>query len=454
MPPKMQKVHIETWGCQMNVADSEQMFAMLKERHYEHTDSAEDADLVILNTCHIREKAYHKVVSRLGILERMKQQKAGMKIAVSGCVAQAEGQKLLDRVPAIDLLLGPGQIRKLPELLDRQALEGGQHKAIGFKRDAEPEKEVEILSKPYTQERNAVARYVNIQQGCNNFCTFCVVPFTRGREISEMPESIIHKCRSLLAAGSKEITLLGQNVNSYGLDLVAQEKLQASADGPFVDLLRQVSALPGLASLRFTTSNPHDLTRPLSGLFAELPNLGHYYHLPIQSGSDRILSVMRRKVTVAEYHERVEWLRQAAPDIALSTDIIVGFPSETDEEFEMTVEAVKKIRYSFIFSFAYSQRKGTAAQRFQEQVPDDVKSRRLSHLNQVQDRITLELNAEEVGQHRKVLVHYESKKEPGIYYGRTSQFKLVRIAARRDLIGQEVDVRIVDSNKTALVGEL
>lgn len=454
------KVFVETWGCQMNVADSETMLSMLQDKNYEATSQVEQADLVLLNTCHIREKATHKVLSRLGALRAISEQNPKMKIAVTGCVAQAEGEKLFDKANNIDVLLGPGKISELSQLLDRHEVERKPVSALGFKRshdhehhgDAKPETSSAV--KPSATGKDEITRYVNIAQGCDNFCTFCVVPFTRGREVSRPAAEILTEVKSLVADGCKEITLLGQNVNSYGLDLCRDGKLHETEQGPFVDLLEAVAQIPGLARLRFTTSNPHDFTKPIAELFRKYRQLGRYIHLPAQSGNDEVLERMKRKVTVAEYWERVRWLRDVDPEMALSTDLIVGFPGETDEQFTDTLKLVEALRYSFIFAFKYSPRKGTAAARFRDQVPDAVQSRRLAALNELQDRITLETNLAEIGRTREVLSHYQSRKEPNTFYARTEQFRLVKIPSTRDLVGKLVTVEIIDANKTALVGRL
>lgn len=453
-PPK--KVLIETWGCQMNVADSEKMLGMLQQQNYQVTENETEADLILLNTCHIREKAKHKVLSRLGTLKDLHKDKPKLRIAVTGCVAQAEGAKLFDQASNIDILVGPGKIDELPRLL--QEREGGQHSlaALGFKREhgEHGPHEDAGTANPTITGKSEISRYVNIAQGCDNFCTFCVVPFTRGREISRMPSDIAAEVQRLTEGGAQEITLLGQNVNSYGHDLVQSGQLAPSTDGAFVDLLRRVGDIPSVKRLRFTTSNPHDFTRPLAELFREYPKLGRYIHLPVQSGNDHVLERMKRKVTVAEYWERIQWLRNVDPAMAISTDLIVGFPGETDEEFEGTVELVQKVEYSFIFSFKYSPRKGTAAARFKDQIDEAVKDQRLQKLNMVQDAITLRLNQQEIGRTHEVLCHYESRKEPGFYYGRTPYFRLVKIPSSRNLVGETVTVEIVDANKTALLGRL
>lgn len=452
-PEKSKKVLIETWGCQMNVADSENMLSMLKKENYQVTDKAEDADLVLLNTCHIREKATHKVLSRLGRLRDIsKDTNPNMKVVVAGCVAQAEGKRLMDKAGNIDVLLGPGKINDLPGLLAKNSTTGQKALSVGFKGTDGKAYEQSTEVKPTISGKSEVSRFINIAQGCNNFCTFCVVPFTRGREVSRTIDDIAKEAKNLVSEGAKEITLLGQNVNSYGLDLIP--KGQEHGEGPFVELLHRVAGIEGLERLRFTTSNPHDFTKGIADAFRTQPKLGRYIHLPVQSGNDEVLENMKRKVTVSEYWQRIEWLRDVDPEMALSTDIIVGFPGETDEQFQDTLCLMEKVRYSFVYAFKYSPRKGTAAARFRDQVPEDIKTKRLAALNSLQDKITIEQNRQEIGRQRRILCHYESKKEPGIFYGRTDQFRLVRVKSSRDLVGHVLNVKISDANKTALVGEM
>lgn len=457
------RVHVETWGCQMNTADSERMLTLLAEQNYRLVQSADDADLILLNTCHIREKARHKVVSRLGILRDLKEKRPGMTIAVAGCVAQAEGARLLKEAPMIDILLGPGKIEDLPRLLKEHAASGKPTMALGFKKErGHDEDESSPTAKGLVQAstetgvvgpssgvaplpltgKNDVSRFVNVQQGCNNYCTFCVVPFTRGREISRTVTEVVAESEALVRAGAREITLLGQNVNSYGHDLGTN----------LVSLLKAVAAIPGLLRLRFTTSNPHDFTKELAELFASEPKMGAYLHLPVQSGSDTLLTQMKRKVTAAEYRERIQWLKQSVPDIAISTDLIVGFPGETEEQFLETLALVDEVNFSFAFNFKYSPRKNTPAARYQNQVSEDVKESRLARLNALQDRLTVAHHRAEIGQVREVLFHYESKKHPGHYYGRTPHFRLVRVESAQSLIGEVHQVKITEANKTALIG--
>ena len=452
--PIQKKVLVETWGCQMNIADSERMLALLHRENYAVTQSADDADLVLLNTCHIREKAKHKIMTRLGVLHGIKKNRPGMKIVVAGCVAQAEGKKLMEAAPVIDFLIGPSKINDLPALL-----KSNRKMSLGFKKDefsADDVQSLETLDEiiPSVSGKNSISRYVNIVQGCNNFCTFCVVPFTRGPEVSRTPQEVVQEVKKLLRQGAKEISLLGQNVNSYGLDLIASRTLNSCDRSPFVDLLDLVSQIPELERLRFTTSNPHDFTKPLADLFKNNKKLGRHMHLPVQSGSDSILAAMKRKVTVAEYYERIDWLRTAVPDMAISTDLIVGFPGESDDDFAATLDLIEKVNYSFIFAFKYSPRKNTAAFRFRNQVDEKVMDMRLAKLNAVQDALTNRQIEQQIGQKFEVLFLYESKKTPGIFYGRNEHFRLIRAASTENLAGQTREVLITQGNKVALQGQI
>lgn len=450
--PENKKVLIETWGCQMNVADSERMLDLLKKRNYVLTDKQDEADLVVLNTCHIREKAKHKVVSKLGRLRRPDALKSGAKVAVTGCVAQAEGKKLVKEAPNIDIMLGPGKIDDLPSLIDSFEESGKRTFAFGFDKTQSLKKET-VSAKQTLTGKTEISRFVNINEGCNNFCTFCVVPFTRGPEISRTTEEIATEVQNIVDTGAKEITLLGQNVNSYGLDLV-NKNLYHNKEDPFVHLLKEVSKIDGLDRLRFTTSNPHDFTRSLAQLFKEEPKLGKYIHLPVQSGNDYVLERMKRKVTRAEYLEKISWLKSIHPDMAISTDLIVGFPGETEEQFSDTLSLMEKVRFSFVFSFKYSIRKNTAAARFTDQIPESVKSERLRRLQDLQQKITEEINDSEISKTRNVLFHYQSKKEENTYYGRTEYFHLVKVTTEHNLVGKILPVQIIAANKTALEGIL
>jgi len=447
-PPVKKLVHIETWGCQMNVNDSERMLEDLHAIHYQFTDNPRHAHLIILNTCHIREKSTHKVISRLGVLRQYKRLRPELKIVLAGCVAEAVGKKIALRLPYVDFIVGTGQLGKLPGLLTQDG--GLEHRVItGFSpKQHFYNKNLKKTPNPLPNH-SSVTRYLTIVSGCNNFCTFCVVPRTRGREISKPIDHLIGEAKALIVSGAKEITLIGQNVNSYGQDF----HKQSSQELPFLSLLREMTCLLGLESLRFTTSNPHDFTESLAQAFLDFPKLGRHLHLPVQSGSDSVLARMRRKVTVKEYLERIFWLRKRCPQMALSTDVIVGFPGETEEDFIKTLRLVEEIRFHFIYAFKYSPRPQTLAARFSDQIPEIIKAERLRRLNQLQDKICQEIILKMFGRIVRVLFHYESRKESGAFYGRSEAFQLVKVASKENLVGKTRMIKILDGNKTALLGE-
>lgn len=452
----LKKVYVQTWGCQMNVADTERMFSLLSNCNYKRTENENEADLILLNTCHIREKARHKVVSRLGELRHLKQENPDLLLAVSGCVAQAESQALAKEVPYIDLIFGPDQIESLPQLLEQALTKNGNSPFVFTKFD-DKEKgysiPLDVTPPYYDEDKNEVSRFVNIIKGCNNFCTFCVVPYTRGREKSRAENEILAEVDFLVSKGVKEIILLGQNVNSYGLDLLgAADTNAAQGQMPFADLLHRVSAVLGVERIRFTTSNPHDFTPTLAQAFATLPKVTNSFHLAVQSGSDRILDRMNRQYTRKEYFERVGWIRNERPDIAFSTDIIVGFPGETDQDFEDTLSLVHEMQYAFIYAFKYSLRKGTPATRFKDQVPEEIKDKRLQILLDLQKKETLRQNLAEVGKERNVLILYQNRKQEFSWYGRTYEGRLIKVNSPRNLLGQLVDVKVTGANLIALEG--
>lgn len=465
----LKKVYVQTWGCQMNVADTERMLGLLGRCNYRPTESIENADLVLLNTCHIREKARHKLVSRLGEIRPLKQANPDLILAVTGCVAQAEAKQLSKEVPFVDLIIGPDQIEQLPSLLENvvtKADEKKEQRAFGVQQpvvEANFDKEggysipIDVVPPYLDENKNEVSKYVNIIKGCNNFCTFCVVPYTRGREKSRKADEILDEVKFYVDKGIKEIILLGQNVNSYGLDFLAEQpptaaQLPADVMLPFAELLYRVSEIEGVQRIRFTTSNPHDFTPSLAKAFAELPKLCNAFHLPVQAGSDKILDRMNRQYTRAEYLERVRWIRNVRPDVAFSTDIIVGFPGETEEDFEQTLSLVREMKYAFIYAFKYSQRKGTPATRFKDQVPESEKDRRLQQLLAIQRAETERQNLAEVSHTREVLVLYRNTKEEHSWYGRTYEGRLVKVASARNLLGKLVHVKITGANITALEG--
>jgi len=369
------RVYVETMGCQMNVVDSERMAEALARDGYIATDSPEDADLAIVNTCSIRDKVEHKVVSLLGVWRKLKDHNPDLVLAVAGCVAQQEGARLLDQIPYLDLVIGPDQIERLPALVaDRrgQATRAAATEFVHRNDYAFP------VAQPPADGR--VAALVTVMKGCNKVCAFCIVPFTRGREVSKPARDVVAEVAMLADHGVREVTLLGQNVNSYGKD---------RGGGPeFAELLHAVAAVPGIARIRFTTSHPMDCSDALIDAFASCAKLMPFFHLPIQSGSARVLLAMRRHHGVDDYLDRVARLRRVAPEVALSTDIIVGYPGETEADFLATIDLLRQVRYATIFSFLYSPRPGTRAAQLDDDVPIEEKKRRIVEVQRVQAELT------------------------------------------------------------------
>ncbi|MBF0443576.1 MAG: tRNA (N6-isopentenyl adenosine(37)-C2)-methylthiotransferase MiaB [Oligoflexales bacterium] len=451
------KVLIETWGCQMNVVDSEQMLSLLKTERFTATDRPDDADLILLNTCNIREKAKHKLLSRLGELRLFKIRKPSLKIAVAGCISQMEGARLIEEEPLIDIILGPGKKRELPGLWRDSLSSGKRQVATGFSeppadREQESHTDKELSVPDTLSGRSEVSRFVTIIEGCQNYCTYCVVPYARGKEISRPKNEILREIREHVRNGVTEITLLGQNVNSYGIDLIGTHEPSDKDVSLFADLLRDILPIEGLRSLRFTTSNPHNFTKDIAELFRSDRKLGRHIHLPLQSGDNEILARMNRRVTVEEYLKKTGWLREIDREFAISTDLIVGFPGESQEQFYNTMSVVEKVRYSFIYGFMYSPRPGTAAAGFRDQVPQSIKKKRLAELLALQDEITLSQNLQEIGRTRRVHCLYKNRKEDNSYYGRTEHFRLVKLFSKEDIIGKDLKVEITAGNKTALLG--
>ncbi len=437
------QVYIKTYGCQMNVYDSERMAEALGVGGYTETDDPSAADLIILNTCHIREKAAEKVYSELGRLRQVKEERAaqgaGTLIAVAGCVAQAEGEEMVARAPVVDLVIGPQAYHHLPRLL-RDVEAGGRSVVYTEFDDAD---KFEAL--PKARPARGYAAFLTVQEGCDKFCTFCVVPYTRGMEFSRPVDALIDEAERLVAQGVREITLLGQNVNAYhgvGPD---------GAEWTLAMLLRRLAQIDGLARLRYTTSHPRDMGDDLIAAHADLANLMPYLHLPFQSGSDRILAAMNRKHTAAHYMELVGRIRAARPDIALSSDVIVGFPGETDADFEETMALVQAVGFAQAFSFKYSPRPGTPAARIAEQVPEDVKSARLARLQDALRTQQSEFNASCVGATLPVLFEKDGR-FPGQLVGRSPYLQPVHASGPAHLIGRIVDVEIATQNPNSLGG--
>ena len=444
---------IKTFGCQMNERDSEIMAQSLSRFGYVEGMDIQEADLVILNTCSIRAKAEQKVMSLLGYLRKTKEKRPDMKICVAGCVAQQEGKTIIDRMPHVDLIIGTQNIYQIGEYLLRA--EEGRHRVVTQMEDnySIPKFLPDLPSfRESNQEEQAhfqFSRFVTIMQGCNNYCTYCVVPYTRGREVSRQAQDIIDEVTLLVQAGVKEITLLGQNVNSYArTNTVHPENSKYN----FSELLRQVSAIEGLKRLRFTTSNPKDLTDELMSCFRDVDNLCPQFHLPVQSGSDNVLKAMNRKYSVAQYLQQVDKLREYCPPIALSTDIIVGFPGETDADFEGTMALLEKVKYHGSFSFKYSDRPGTRSSKFENKVDETVKSERLARFQARQDEIGLERNKEFVGQEKEILVEAVSDES---VKGRTDTNHIVHVNEPVKVkVGDLLKVKINFAGQHSLKAEL
>jgi tRNA-2-methylthio-N6-dimethylallyladenosine synthase len=426
------RLYIKTYGCQMNVYDSERMADVLRPLGYGMTDRPEDADLVVLNTCHIREKATEKVYSELGQLKRMKDDRDGaMTIAVAGCVAQAEGEEIMTRQPAVDLVVGPQAYHQLPVLIAKVHRARGERLAAEFA----PEEKFDAL--PTERHANGVTAFLTVQEGCDKFCTFCVVPYTRGGEYSRPPEAIEAEARSLAEKGVREVTLLGQNVNAYAGGLAA--------------LVRRLAKIPGLDRIRYTTSHPRDMDDNLIGAHAEVEQLMPYLHLPVQSGSDRILKAMNRGHTAEHYLRLIERIRAARPDIAISGDFIVGFPGERDSDFEATMNLIREVGHANAFSFKYSRRPGTPASAMPGQVAEEVKDERLARLQGLIVEQQQAFNAGQIG--RTVDVLFEKiGRNAGQIIGRSPYLQSVHIEAPQSLIGHIAPVRIDGAGRNSLAG--
>ena len=442
------KLFIKTYGCQMNVYDSERMADVLAPIGYSAVDTPDDADLVVLNTCHIREKAAEKVYSELGRVRKMKETKEAegrgeMTVAVAGCVAQAEGQEIMRRAPVVDMVLGPQTYHKLPEMIARVA------RAQGDVLETEFDTLEKFDELPTTRDPKGFSAFLTIQEGCDKFCTFCVVPYTRGAEVSRPVNQIIAEARDLAKKGVREITLIGQNVNAY----------EASApDGSedvwgLGELIKHVALIGGIDRIRFTTSHPRDMDDALIKTLGEEPKLMPYLHLPIQAGSNKILRAMNRGHTYAEYKELIAKIRAARPDIALSGDFIVGFPGETDADFEDTMKCVEEIGYGSSFSFKYSIRPGTPGASMPRQVPEDVKSERLKRLQDLLYTQQTEFNHSLIGKTLDILVEGVGR-DGGQLFGRAPYLQGTHFDGSESLIGTIVPVTITGAGRNSLTGKL
>ncbi len=433
---QLKKFFIRTYGCQMNELDSEIMVGLLHKRGLERTQDENEADLLIFNTCSIRDLAERKVMGKIG---KMGNKKKRALIGVTGCMAMAKKETLFRKLPHIDFVIGTNNISDLNDVLDEVLLSGRQM----IRTDDQFEENLDYLA---AKRDDPVKAFVSIIRGCDKFCTYCVVPYTRGQEVSRSPESIEEECRRLVGNGYKEITLLGQNVNSYGKDKPEWNCL-------FHDLLYRLDKIPGLERVRFMTSHPVDITVNLMEAIRDLPSVCEFVHFPIQAGSNRILKKMHRIYTVEQYLEKVALIRSIVPDVTLGTDIIVGFSTETEEEFQQTYDIFKQIRYSVAFIFAYSARKGTPAFRWKDDIPEEVKNDRLQRLLALHNEICQEDRQNMLGRDVEVLVEKRNREE-SFLKGRTRCWKNVVFKGDDQLIGSLQTVKVHGYNHQTLLAEL
>jgi tRNA-2-methylthio-N6-dimethylallyladenosine synthase len=435
----MKKLFVKTYGCQMNAYDSAKMADLLAPLGYAQTDTPEGADMVILNTCHIREKAAEKVYSELGRLKTLKAEKARgggrMLLAVAGCVAQAEGEEIVARVPAVDMVVGPQSYHRLPEMIARTARAGGH----ALETDFPALEKFDSLEPPRT---STVSAFLTVQEGCDKFCTFCVVPYTRGTEQSRPPQAILREARQLAEKGAREIVLLGQNVNAYNGEGWSLAKLCDA-----------VAEIENITRIRYTTSHPRDMSEDLIAAHGANPKLMPYLHLPVQSGSDAVLEAMNRQHRCDDYRRMVERIREVRPDIALTSDFIVGFPGESDADFEATLRLVRDIGYATAFSFKYSKRPGTPASTMRKQVSEDVKAARLDVLQKLLLAQQYGFDDSKIGQVLPVLFE-KMARDPGQIMGRTPFSQPVHVQADAALIGRVADVKITRRTANSLHGAL
>jgi tRNA-2-methylthio-N6-dimethylallyladenosine synthase len=445
---KTRKVHIKSFGCQMNVYDSHRMADTLVPGGFAETESPADADVVILNTCHIREKAAEKVYSEIGRVRKLREAAAArgrsMVIAVAGCVAQAEGEEIIRRANAVDLVVGPQSYHRLPNLFERVAR---GEKVVDTEFPPEDKFDALAAPTPAAIRGRGVSAFVTVQEGCDKFCTFCVVPYTRGAEVSRTVNKIVAEVERLAAAGVREVTLIGQNVNAYhgeGPD---------GAPWTLARLLERIAEVPGIARLRYTTSHPRDMDDELIAMHRDLPALMPQLHLPVQSGSDRVLAAMNRRHTCADYLRTVERLRTARPDLALSSDFIVGFPGESEKDFADTMRLIEDVGFAGAFSFKYSARPGTPGADMDSQVPEAAKTERLARLQTLIDRQQAAFNAACLDRSFEVLFERPGR-HPGQLVGRSPYLQPVQVTAQPHLIGEITSVTVTALSANSLFGAL
>ena len=440
----MKKVYIETMGCQMNKSDTERMLGMLEYMGYEETKTSEQADLLIVNTCSIRQLSEDKAFSQLGVWGKWKQSKPALKIGIAGCVAQQKAKSIFKRAPYVDFVLGTHKIYALPEIIEKIS-KGEKACAHTTQNSTEDEQAVKYDIKRV----KGVNAWIPITEGCNNFCTYCIVPYTRGRERSRLPETIIKEAKDALNAGFKEITLLGQNVDSYGKDFKDRNYRLA-------DLLRELNAIEGKFRIRFVTSYPTDITDELIKTVVELDKVCEYFHIPMQSGSSEVLKAMNRRYTREAYAKIVEKVRKMVPDVTITSDFIAGFPGETEEQFQQTLTAIDEFELDYSNLAAYSPREKTVAAKWVDKfIPEDIKNERFQRLNKKVQENCLKSNLKYVGREMEVLIEnfYEHKGKM-INTGKTRNFKTVHIPCDKDLTGEFVNVKITGTKTWYLQGEI
>jgi tRNA-2-methylthio-N6-dimethylallyladenosine synthase len=436
------KLYIKTMGCQMNEYDSDKMADVLRESHgYELTDDASEADLLLVNTCSIREKAQEKVFSELGRWRSFKQKRPGVMIGVGGCVASQEGEGITKRAPFVDIVFGPQTLHRLPELLEQAQKKRQPVVDISFP-------EIEKFDRLPEPRAEGPTAFVSVMEGCSKYCSFCVVPYTRGEEISRPFDDVITEVASLAVQGVREVNLLGQNVNAF------QGPMHDGQIADLATLIYYVAAIDGIDRIRFTTSHPLEFNDSLVQAYAEVPKLANYLHLPVQHGSDRILAGMKRGHTILEYKQKIRKLREARPDISLSSDFIIGFPGETDDDFEALMNLVAEIGFDQSFSFIYSPRPGTPAASLADDTPMDVKKQRLQILQARISQQALQISNGMVGTTQRVLVEKTSKKDASQVAGRTENMRWVNFDANPSCMGQFVDVVITEALPNSLRGRI
>lgn len=436
------KLYIKTFGCQMNEYDSDKMADVLRESHgYELTAEADEADLLLVNTCSIREKAQEKVFSQLGRWRQLKDQKEGVMIGVGGCVASQEGDGITERAPYVDVVFGPQTLHRLPEMIEQVQSDTASVVDISFP-------EIEKFDRLPEPRAEGPTAFVSVMEGCSKYCSFCVVPYTRGEEISRPLDDVIMEVAQLAEQGVREVNLLGQNVNAY------RGPMHDGGIADLATLIYYVDAIDGIERIRFTTSHPVEFTDSLIQAYAEVPSLASYLHLPVQHGSDRILAAMKRGHTTLEYKSKIRKLRKARPELSLSSDFIVGFPGETDADFEALMNLVAEIGFDQSFSFVYSARPGTPAANLADDTPIDVKKRRLQILQERINQQAMDISRSMVGSTQRVLVEKMSKKSERQVSGRTENMRWVNFDGDASLIGQFVDVVVTEALPNSLRGRV